>query len=233
MKKILKILGAVVVVLLLIGVLIGWIAHEPLPEGRSGAEADALAHKMLKALNYKNYQTTRYLEWSFQGGKNHYLWDKARGTCRVQWENYTVALNLVDPKQSTVTSSGASVPSGTSEKIIDTALAYFNNDSFWLVAPYKVFDTGTSRSIVALENGKQGLLVTYTSGGTTPGDSYLWILNDAGFPEAYKMWVQILPIGGLEASWKDWTTTKSGAFLPSLHQLGPISLSMGDVKGYN
>ena len=116
--------------------------------------------------------------------------------------------------------------------MIDKALKNFNNDSFWLVAPYKVFDQGTQRAIVELKNGTNGLLVTYNSGGTTPGDSYLWILNENGFPSAYKMWVSIIPIGGLEASWDDWLVTQSGAFLPKSHKLGPLTLSMGDVKGY-
>ena len=119
------------------------------------------------------------------------------------------------------------------EKLVDKALKNFNNDSFWLVAPYKVFDSGTERSIVTLEDGTEALLVTYTSGGTTPGDSYLWLLNENAFPRAFKMWVKIIPVGGLEASWDDWVITQSGAFLPKSHTLGPVNLSMGNVKAYN
>ncbi|MDT0607679.1 hypothetical protein [Croceitalea rosinachiae] len=119
------------------------------------------------------------------------------------------------------------------KNIIKKALKYFNNDSFWLVAPYKVFDKGTERSIVDLEDGSKGLLVTYTSGGDTPGDSYLWILNENGFPNSYKMWVSTIPIGGIEASWDDWVVVESGAFLPKSHEFGPIKLEMGQVKGYN
>ena len=69
-------------------------------------------------------------------------------------------------------------------------------------------------------------------GGTTPGDSYLWLVDDKGFPKAYQMWVDIIPIGGLEASWDDWMTTKSGALLPKTHRLGPMTIDMGSVRGY-
>ena len=76
-------------------------------------------------------------------------------------------------------------------------------------------------------------MVTYTRGGSTPGDSYLWKLQPNGFPESFKMWVQIIPIGGLEATWDDWQLVESGAFLPKSHQLGPLTIDMGAVKGYN
>ena len=61
MKKVLKIIGVAVGTLLLVGLITGWILHEHLPKGASGTEADALAHKMLKALNYDAYKSTRYL----------------------------------------------------------------------------------------------------------------------------------------------------------------------------
>jgi hypothetical protein len=124
--------------------------------------------------------------------------------------------------------------SGTERlKTIKKAHKKFNNDSFWLVAPFKVFDPGTQRSLVPLEDGSPGLLVTYTTGGDTPGDSYLWILDSKGVPQSFKMWVKIIPLGGLEASWDGWQVMDSGALLPSTHQLGPFSLGMGAVKGFN
>jgi hypothetical protein len=233
MKRVLKILGITIGLLIIIVVGIVVITNKPLPQGEIGPQADALAKKMLSALNQKAYRNTRFLEWSYQGGKNQYQWDKQRGICVVKWTDIEVDLNLNDPGKSTVIKAGALINGDEKSTLVGKALNYFNNDSFWLVAPYKVFDNGTTRSLVALKDGSNGLLVTYTSGGTTPGDSYLWKLNPDGFPTSYQMWVQILPIGGLEASWDDWIVAESGAFLPKSHQLGPITLSMGNVKGYN
>ena len=85
--------------------------------------------------------------------------------------------------------------------------------------------------MVISEDGKDALLVTYTKGGTTPGDSYLWHFDENGKPKSYQMWVDILPIDGLEASWDNWITTESGAILPTTHKLLVLDLDMGDVKG--
>lgn len=223
--------------LLILGLLtfgIGYIVYnEPLPQGETGPEADALAEKMLKALNSKAYHNTRFLEWSYAGNTHHYKWDKANGRVEVRWSDYRVLLNLNDISKSQVFENGKRRNTVHSEDIYRTARDYFNNDSFWLVGPYKVFDTGVERGIVQLEDGSDALLVTYTQGGTTPGDSYLWKLNAQGFPESFQMWVKIIPIGGLSATWDDWKVCESGAFLPGSHKIGPITLSMGDVKGYH
>jgi hypothetical protein len=53
---------------------------------------------------------------------------------------------------------------------------------------FKLRDPGTSRSIV-MQDEKEALMVTYTS-GSTPGDSYVWIL-DENIP-AWRMWVSIV-----------------------------------------
>ena len=69
----------------------------------------------------------------------------------------------------------------------------------------KAFDPGTSRALLKLPNGNDGLLVHYNSGGVTPGDTYLWHLDENGLPVAWQMWVGIIPVGGMQFSWEDWT----------------------------
>lgn len=207
--------------------------NEPLPIGTKQAEADILAEKMLLAIRNSDYERTRFLEWSFAGGNHKYKWDKENGKVDVKWSDYVVNLNLNNTNKSIVFDKGTRIIGSAKLKLINKALDYFNNDSFWLVAPFKVFDQGTTRSLVPLGNGSEGLLVTYTSGGTTPGDSYLWKLQENGFPMSFTMWVKIIPIGGIEATWDDWKVMENGVFLPASHQLGPITLSMGEVRAYN
>lgn len=234
LKKILKIIAGVVIFLTLPSLLFfGFIYlkySEDLPQGKQGIEADALANKMLDALDYEAYKNTNYLEWTFKN-KHHYKWDKANNICTVFWKEYKVVLHPDAPENNKAYVHNFSVTGEQKNELLEKAIVYFNNDSFWLVAPYKVFDPGTERRLVMLENGSNALLVTYTSGGTTPGDSYLWEFDTTGKPVSYKMWTSLLPIDGLEASWRDWTTTESGAQLPTFHKLLVLGLDMGDVKG--
>lgn len=203
------------------------------PQSMQSKEADELAQKMLNALNYKALEKTRYLKWSFMESTD-YLYDTHRALVNISWDVYQVELNLGDPQSSRVLLNDEPIKDEEErQELISTANKKFNNDSFWLLAPYKVFDEGTVRSIVELEDGKKGLMVEYTSGGDTPGDKYLWLLRDNGFPYAYRMWVQIIPTGGTEASWDDWMVTGTGLYLPKSHKIGMISISMGDVDGFN
>lgn len=230
MKKFLKFIGVLLLVLILCIGGYYFANNEALPEGKTGEAADALATKMLTAVNNEAFENTELLEWSFRG-KHHYKWYKQQGIVEVAWENNKVILHTQATEQSEVFVNGEKTEN---PEILKKATAYFNNDSFWLIAPHKVFDEGVTRSLVNY-NGKDALLVSYASGGTTPGDSYLWIVDENGMPTEYKMWVQIIPIGGVSGTWNNWKMTKAGLQLPTEHTLSlfGMKIDMGDVKASN
>ncbi|MDW5288166.1 hypothetical protein [Formosa sp. PL04] len=232
-KKILKICGGIIVFLTLPSLLFfGYLYYknnEDLPIGTPTEVADEVASKMLEALDYKAYENTNYIEWTF-ANRHHYKWKKNENFCAVYWKYVQVDLLINTPELSTVIVDKDTLNTKVAMEYIDKAVDYFNNDSFWLVAPYKVFDAGTTRSLIPLENNTQGLLISYASGGSTPGDSYMWLLDADYKPTAFKMWVSILPIDGLEASWSNWVTTESGAQLPTFHQLLFMGLEITNLK---
>jgi len=230
MKKLFKFIG-IILLILIVAVGVFYITNnEKLPEGTKGKEADALANKMLNALNYEAYKNTEIIKWSFRD-EHFYTWDKQNDIVHVSWAEYKVTLHTKHPEKSELYIDGKL---SENKEIIKKAEGYFNNDSFWLIAPYKVFDAGTERSIVNY-NGKDALLITYTSGGSTPGDSYLWILDKNYLPTSFKMWTSIIPVGGISATWSDLKDTKSGIKLPKKHILSlfGLEISMGNVRAYN
>lgn len=225
------ILGIVGLVSLLVVML---LMHydKPLPTGKQGEKADYLAHKMLDALSFEQYKQTTKLRWTFRG-KNTYEWNRKEGKCIVRWENKRVHLNLRKKAASSVYVDDVLLISPEKNALIDRALASFNNDSFWLVAPYKLFDKGIERRYIQTKEGKEALLVTYTSGGTTPGDSYLWHMDAQGIPTSFQLWVDIIPIGGLTASWENWMTTTSGAKIARTHKLAFLNIALTNIDGVN
>ncbi|KGL63020.1 hypothetical protein PHEL85_0051 [Polaribacter sp. Hel1_85] len=228
--KLFKFIGILLLLLMVAAGVYYFVNNESLPEGKKGKEADALAIKMFNAINSEAYENTEILKWSFRK-KHYYTWHKNKNIVHISWANYKVTLHPDNPDKSEVYIDGRI---SDHRELVKQAHDHFNNDSFWLVAPFKIFDPGTERSIVK-HDGKDALLITYTSGGTTPGDSYLWILDENYMPTSFKMWTSIIPIGGVSATWSDWKKTSSGIKLPTKHKLSLFGmiLPMGEVKAYN
>ena len=145
-------------------------------------------------------------------------------------EKFYGPLDFKNKYNSTVSIGGQNILGEEKELLINKALAYFNNDSFWLVAPYKLFDNGIERRLIKQKNGPDALLVTYISGGNTPGDSYLWQLDEQGIPISFKLWVQIIPVHGISASWEQWITTESGVRLAGFHKLLFLDIIISSIQ---
>ncbi|MEL6636429.1 MAG: hypothetical protein AAFW73_22265 [Bacteroidota bacterium] len=220
------VLGILVVLLVALGAFL-YTQNEPRPQGQTGPDAEALADKMLAAIDAAAWDTTGVIQWTFKG-VHQYLWDRERHLTQVLWDDTEVLLDL-SKIEGRVWIAGTEVYQDTAQTAVQKAWSYWCNDSFWLNAPAKCRDEGTTRATVDLEDGQRGLLVTYRSGGVTPGDAYLWILDETGLPTSYKMWVSIIKIGGLEFTWEDWTQLPTGAQIAQLHR-GPIDLDMSNIR---
>ncbi|WP_421764497.1 hypothetical protein [Ekhidna sp.] len=213
-KAILKFLGIGLVTLLIIGVLVYLFVDESVPNGTRGQGAEELADEMLKALNKQGFDSLSTIKFTYPGGHN-YVWNKEENTVQVAWGESDVFLNLNEPIEEF-------------SSLQYEAYEYFINDSFWLIAPFKVRDNGVVRSTVKVDGGR-GLLVTYTTGGVTPGDSYLWIIDESGFPKAWKLWTSNVPLGGLKIGWGGWVE-KEGVWFSVFHPSMIIDLEITGLE---
>jgi nicotinamide mononucleotide adenylyltransferase len=231
-KKILRIslylLLTIIGILLVSFVALKVIYNEDVPHGETGKVADELAYQMLEAIHHKEFTQTTEIRWTFRG-VNRYEWKLQEDVVEVYWKDHQVTLHTKSPEESEAYQNNKPIEGEKREEAIAYATKNFNNDSFWLVAPHKVFDEGTQRQLIE-EDNKQHLLVTYTSGGSTPGDSYLWELDENKMPIAMKMWVSIIPFDGVEAKWVDWQMTEGGFPLPQQRKFFGIKIPISEVE---
>lgn len=224
MKRALKWIGISLAVLLIALVATLVIIDEPRPEGTPGEAADALARKLQDTMKLDAWQATGAVRFGF-GGRNTHLWDRQRGLARVAWSDVEVLLDTHD--QTGIARKGGQVVDDPA--LVKQAWGHFINDTWWLYPFASLFDEGTTRALVDLPGELDGLLVTFASGGVTPGDAYLWHIGPDGRPVAWQMWVSIIPLGGLEVTWAGWQDLATGVPIATAHDFGAFELKLTDV----
>ncbi len=207
--------------------LVGCWLHESRPGGMAGQRAEQMAHDMMQAAGAEAWKTTGAVRFNF-AGKHKHVWDRLNKRAAVEWDDCRALLSL-ETKEGRVWCEGKEVRAveEIKEHLAD-AYSYWVNDAFWFAAPFKAFDGGTARRIVQDGEGTQ-LLVSYGSGGLTPGDAYLWTIGKSGRPSAWNMWVSIIPIGGVRASWEGWIRTETAVWISTRHAIGPLTLRLENV----
>jgi hypothetical protein len=220
LKKALMVLG----IFIAVGMGLIFYYSESSPKELPSETADQVAKSMLNALNVAAWDTLKEVSWKSNGASFH--WTKPTNFLVMEWDKTKVEMDL-NTVSGKVYKNNILVEDPSA---ISRAWAQWCNDSFWMFAHYKLFDKGTTRSLVPAENGKFGLMISYNGGGVTPGDKYLWILNKDYIPEGFKMWVKIIPVGGTYATWENWTKLSSGIMVAPKHKLKVYEFEFTDIK---
>lgn len=229
--KFLKYLLFLVLIIFVIGFIAIKIYSKKEPLGESGSKADLLAQQVMTKLNKPAYDTLPYLQWEFFRAGQKYFWDKKNNRAIIEWADNKVIMDLTSQTAKSFT-GGKAQTGEVHEKLKAKAWSNWCNDSFWLIAPFKMSEPGTTREIVSLEEGEVGLLVKYNSGGVTPGDSYLWILDENQRPTGWKMWTSIIPVKGVYSEWSGWVE-QQGIFFSTKHTIFGKKVEMKNVKAGN
>lgn len=203
-----------------------------LPESESGAPAAALAERLLAATNYAAWtDRTAAVEfrWAGNGKERAYIWDKRRRLVQVEWTEFRVHYNL-NNFNSLVWKNGVRVDDPEERRVaLEAANTAFVNDAFWLNPLFHIKAESVRYGRV-MEDGVESLLVTFASGGVTPGDSYLFIPGPDGLPQEIRMWVQNLPIKGAAAQFGGYQTSATGVKHPTDNSILGVSIQVSDVR---
>src|SRR5262249_46894547 len=141
--------------------------------------------------------------WVFRD-RNTHLWDKKRGLSKVSFgkeKDRTEVLFHIGNKKGIAFHNGERLSGEEETEALKNAYASWANDSFWLNPITKLRDRGVTLSTA--EDDPNALIVAFSSGGVTPGDTYRFHIGDDGLPTSVDMWVSILPIKGANVSWND------------------------------
>ena len=139
------------------------------------------------------WQRARYLRFDWiveRDGKrvvarSHY-WDRWSGRYRVdgvdEGKPYSVYLNVQNGTGDAVVDGKKVTDAAQTKKWVKDGYEAFINDSYWLLAPFKVFDPGVTLSDAGEDKGPKGepcdvIKLTFDRVGLTPKDVY-WLYVD-------------------------------------------------------
>jgi hypothetical protein len=169
----------------------------PAAEGFDAAGSDSLAIAWADAVmqaqgGRQAWNQTRYLGWTFFG-RRHLLWDKHTGRVRIEVPADS-SIYLINIQQDTgrVVLNGRQVsdPQQLAEAI-DKGKQIWVNDSYWLVMPFKLKDSGVT--------------LTYAGEDTLPGGGEAEVLEmrfkEVGYTPQNKYRIYVDPSDSLVKAW--------------------------------
>ena len=147
--------------------------------GGSDFKAIGLADSVMKAMGGRtNWDRTRYLAWNFFGRRD-LVWDKWTGRVRIDdpSENTVYLLN-VNNNQGTVFKKQRPIQEADSLRLmLERGKSIWINDSYWLVMPFKLKDSGVTLKYLREDTTQKGVLshvlgLTFEEVGDTPDNRY-------------------------------------------------------------
>ncbi|MES2796377.1 MAG: hypothetical protein V4683_10440, partial [Bacteroidota bacterium] len=175
---------------LLLFLSINLLAQNPPADGFDLAGSDAkaieIADNVMNSMGgRKNWDKTRYLTWVFFGNRKH-VWDKWTGDVRVESiRDKSVTLVNINNNTGKVFRKGALVTEPDSvAKYLKMAKGQWINDSYWLLMPFKMKDSGVTLKYLGetkTQNNEDAFLLgmTFKEVGNTPQNRYqVWVTKN-------------------------------------------------------
>jgi hypothetical protein len=160
------------------------LSGNPPAEGFNLANSDPAAVELADSImvamgGWKNWQDTRYISWNFFGFRN-LIWDKHEQFARIESLRDSITY-VVDLKNLTgkvwIKDQLLNDPDSLN-KMLQKAKSIWINDSYWLVMPFKLKDTGVTLKYLGEDTLMSGdrcnlIQLTFEDVGDTPQNKYL------------------------------------------------------------
>lgn len=172
-------------------------------------KADSVAYQLMKAHGADALASAPYLRFNFAFESPdetrviaRHFWDRSSGDYRVEWEGgedstYVALVNVQEVEEETpdgnVYLNGERLDGEAAEEARRSAYGRFVNDTYWLLAPTKLFDPGVNRQYLPDSSTADHdvLHVTFGDVGMTPGDEYwLYVSTDTGLLDRWAYHLQ-------------------------------------------
>lgn len=151
----------------------------------SDEKAILLADQVMEAMGgRKAWDTSRYFQWTFFGNRKH-VWDKQEDKVRIESPSDTtlVIMNIKD-KQGRAFKNGEALAGDAAQALLEKGYRWWVNDSYWLVMPFKLKDSGVTLKYIGQDTTQTGemsevISMSFEGVGVTPENKYhVYISND-------------------------------------------------------
>ena len=186
----------------------------------SDPKAIAIADEVMEAMGgRKAWDNTRIIAWNFFGARQ-LVWDKWTGDVRVDQGNMTYLININNNSGKAYVDGREITDADSLATFVERGRRAWINDSYWLLMPFKLKDSGVTLKYMGEEMTKDSipsekLELTFEGVGVTPNNRY-WVWVDES-DHLVKQW----------AYYRDAADTSQGFNVPfkNYQRMGEILLS--------
>ena len=148
----------------------------------SDAQAIAIADEVMEASGGREaWDNTRHINWKFFGRRG-LTWDKWTGNVRIELDTITWLVNINYETGNVYFNGQALEAEADSIQFwVNRGKSIWINDSYWLVMPFKLKDSGVTLKYMGEEASEDGnmadkLQLTFEGVGRTPQNKYyVWV----------------------------------------------------------